>query len=234
MFKRNLSRSKIHLWVFSYEKNLRCCLCVLSVCGRLARSSLHHCSIMHGDSPGDNSFYVQILYPWIIYEFLWGPNRSKQSRSSSSKLAIFQMIPSVRLLIGFHTSRDLVAHPFVNNPCFIKAVTEGESRMSTLCVLMQWFKNWRKNIQNWSRDRRRRVPYWRADNRYLRIIGDQARREQPAFSHFLWYPRRKCKVEENAILGLPRAEVVRNTCFHIKYSLSHLMVLSLQVLDVLD
>ena len=33
----------------------------------------------------------------------------------------------------------------------------------------------------------------------------------------LWYPRRKCKVGENVILGLPRAEMVRNTCFHIKY-----------------
>ena len=30
---------------------------------------------------------------------------------------IFEMIPSVRLLTGFHTSRDLVSHPFVNNPC---------------------------------------------------------------------------------------------------------------------
>ena len=27
-------------------------------------------------------------------------------------------------------------------------------------------------------------------------------REQPTFSHFLWYSRRKCKVGENAVLGL--------------------------------
>ena len=45
---------------------------------------------------------------------------------------------------------------------------------------------------------------------------------KPGVFHFLWYPRRKCKVGENAVLGLPRAEMVRNTCFHIKYSLSHL------------
>ena len=32
----------------------------------------------------------------------------------------------------------------------------------------------------------------------------------------------KIKVGENAILGFSRAEMVRNTCFHIKYSLSHL------------
>ena len=43
----------------------------------------------------------------------------------------------------------------------------------------------------------------------------------PSFS---WYPRprRKCKVGENAILGLSRTEMVRNTCFYIKYSLIHL------------
>ena len=29
-------------------------------------------------------------------------------------------------------------------------------------------------------------------------------------------PRRKCKVGKNAILGLSRAEMVRNTCFHIE------------------
>ena len=27
------------------------------------------------------------------------------------------MIPGVRFLTGFHTSRDLISHPFVNNPC---------------------------------------------------------------------------------------------------------------------
>ena len=31
------------------------------------------------------------------------------------------MIPGVRLLTGFHTSRVLVSHPFVNNPCRIYA-----------------------------------------------------------------------------------------------------------------
>ena len=31
-------------------------------------------------------------------------------------------------------------------------------------------------------------------------------------SYFLWYPWRKCKVGKNAILGLSRAEMVRNTC----------------------
>ena len=38
----------------------------------------------------------------------------------------------------------------------------------------------------------------------------------------LQYPWKKCEVGENAILGLSRAEMVRNTCFHIKYSLSQL------------
>ena len=37
--------------------------------------------------------------------------------------------------------------------------------------------------------------------------------ELPTFSHFLWYPWRKCKVGKNAILGLSRAEMVRDTCF---------------------
>ena len=107
---------------------------------------------------------------------------------------------------------------------FIRAVTEREreSRMWTLCVLLQWCKNWCKNIQNWSRDRRRCVPSRCANHGYLQIIGDQIRQEQPTFSHFLWYPWRKCQVGENAILGLSRAEMVRNTCFHIKYSVSHL------------
>ena len=33
-------------------------------------------------------------------------------------LQIFEMIPGVRFLTGFHTSRDLVSHPFVNNTWF--------------------------------------------------------------------------------------------------------------------
>ena len=33
---------------------------------------------------------------------------------------------------------------------------------------------------------------------------------------------RESEVGENAILGLSRAEMVRNTCFHVKYGLSHL------------
>ena len=47
----------------------------------------------------------------------------------------------------------------------------------------------------------------------LQIIDDQIRQELPTFSHFLWYPWRKCKVGKNAILGLSRAEMVRDTCF---------------------
>ena len=39
----------------------------------------------------------------------------------------------------------------------------------------------------------------------LHIIGVQIRQEQPTFSHFLWYPWKKCKVGENAILALSRA-----------------------------
>ena len=32
-------------------------------------------------------------------------------------LQSFKMIPSVWSLTGFHTSREFVSHPFVNNPC---------------------------------------------------------------------------------------------------------------------
>ena len=35
-------------------------------------------------------------------------------------------------------------------------------------------------------------------------------------SHFLWYSRRKCKVGENAVLGLSKPELVRNACFYIE------------------
>ena len=41
-------------------------------------------------------------------------------------------------------------------------------------------------------------------------------RELPTFSHFLWYSRRKCKVGENAVLGLSKPELVRNACFYIE------------------
>ena len=41
-----------------------------------------------------------------------------------------------------------------------------------------------------------------------------------------WYPWKKCKVGGKFHFchskGLSRAELVKNTCFHIKYSLSHL------------
>ena len=40
--------------------------------------------------------------------------------------------------------------------------------------------------------------------------------------HFILEYQGKCKVGENAIFGLSREEMVRNTYFHIKYSLSHL------------
>ena len=34
--------------------------------------------------------------------------------------------------------------------------------------------------------------------------------------HLFWYFRIKCKVGENAILGLSKAEMVRNACFYIE------------------
>ena len=57
------------------------------------------------------------------------------------------------------------------------------------------------------------------------------RREQPTFYHFFGILALGESVKSgggggggggNAILGLSRAEMVRNTCFHIKYSLIHL------------
>ena len=117
---------------------------MLFVCGRLARGSLHHCSIT-GIAPESSS--LRVIY-------------------------------------------------------FIRAVTERERE-----------QNVDENIQNWSRDRRRCVPSRCANHGHLQIIDDQIRQELPTFPHFLWYPWRKCKVGKNAILGLSRAEMVRNTCF---------------------
>ena len=45
------------------------------------------------------------------------------------------------------------------------------------------------------------------------MIDDQIRQELPTFSHFLWYPWRKCKSWKKCHLGLSRAEMIRNTCF---------------------
>ena len=41
-------------------------------------------------------------------------------------------------------------------------------------------------------------------------------RELPTFSHFLRYSGRKCKVGENAVLGLSKPELVRNACFYVE------------------
>ena len=49
-----------------------------------------------------------------------GPNRPEQTGAGvpPPSLQIFEMIPGVQLLTGFHTSCDLVSHPFVNYPCW--------------------------------------------------------------------------------------------------------------------
>ena len=160
------------------KQNLRCSLHVFFVCGRLARGSLHYCSIT-----------------------------SIAPESSSLRANYF-----IRAVTERERERE----------------RERESRMWTLCVLLHWerCKNWRENIQNWSRDRRRCVPSRCANHGYLQNIDDQIRQELPTFSHFLWYPWRKCKVGKNAILGLSRAEMVRNTCFQsnkvsVTYGLPH-------------
>ena len=83
---------------------------------------------------------------------------------------------------------------------FIRAVTEREKNVDIVRAL-EWRKNWRENIQNWSRDRRRCVPSRCANHGYLQIIGDQIRQEQPTFSHFLWYPWKKLKLGKMPFWG---------------------------------
>ena len=51
----------------------------------------------------------------------------------------------------------------------------------------------------------------------VQISGDRKNELFPQ-SHFLRYSGRMCKVWENTILGLLRAEMVRETCFHIEKS----------------
>ena len=60
-------------------------------------------------------------------------------------LQIFEMIPGVRLLTGFHASHDLVSHPFVNNPWFHLYdenifARHFESNLWACCMLLkiQW------------------------------------------------------------------------------------------------
>ena len=51
----------------------------------------------------------------------------------------------------------------------------------------------------------------------VKISGDPKNELFPQ-SHFLRYSGRICTVWENTILGLSRAEMVRDTCFHIEES----------------
>ena len=133
--------------------------------------------------------------------------RKKPALLSSCTLCLWKTGHELSLSLLYHgNSSSLRVNYFIR-----EREKEGEENVDIVRAVAM---NWRENIQNWSRDRHRRVSSRCADHRYLQIIGDQARRKQPTFAHFLWYPRRKCTVSS--------PEMVRNMCFHIKYSLSHL------------
>ena len=64
-------------------------------------------------------------------------------------LQVFEIIPRVRLLTGFHTSRDLVSHPFVDNPCFH---VPGDSQGITKYHSNQYVSCWNQWRTDESRD----------------------------------------------------------------------------------
>ena len=53
-----------------------------------------------------------------MHEIFKDPAGLSRAGTPPGSLQIFVMISQVRLLTGFHSSRDLVSHPFDNHPWF--------------------------------------------------------------------------------------------------------------------